>query len=70
MKSSLIRLKTDIRNVSKIEVKNKGRDLLKDIIENIIDANDKLDDMSGLEVAKRQERQGLKILTPQQMLSS
>ena len=37
MKSSLLRLKADFRNMSKNEVKNKGLDLLKDIIEKIID---------------------------------
>ena len=66
IKFSLLRLKADIRNMPKNEVKIKGLDLLRDIIEKIID-------MSSLkteeEAAQRQQGQGLKILTPQQMIT-
>ena len=59
--------------MSNDEVKNKGLDLLESIIEKIIDANIILDDMPPLEseesAAQRQEGQGLKILTPKQMIT-
>ena len=59
--------------MSENEVKNKGLDLLKNVVEKIVDAN-KLLDMPELETEKsaerrrNQQRQGLKILTPKQMI--
>ena len=62
------RLENDTKNMPENEVKNKGLDLLKNIVRKIIDANQLLDDMLTLETeedaAERQEGQGLKILTP------
>ena len=62
------RLENDTKNMPENEVKNKGLDLLKNIVRKIIDANQLLDDMPTLETeeeaAQRQEGQGLKILTP------
>ena len=59
--------------MSEDEVKYKGLDLLKNIVRKIVDANQVLDDMSPLEteevVENRQQGQGLKILTPQQMIT-
>ena len=55
------------------ELKIKGLDLLKNIVRKIVDANQILDDMPPLETEekaeKRQQGQGLKILTPQQMIT-
>ena len=52
------------------EVKNKKLDYLKDLVRTIFDTNQKLDNMPPLvtkeEAKKRQQGQGLKILTPQQ----
>ena len=60
--------------MSENEVKNKGLDLLKNIVEKIVDANKLYKDMPELETEKsaerrrNQQRQGLKILTPKQMI--
>ena len=68
----LRKLKKDIQNMSEDEIKNKRLDYLKDFAKNIINANQKLDAMPTLEkeedAAQRQEGQGLKILTPKQMI--
>ena len=60
------KLKKDIKNMSENEVKNKGLDLLSDFIKKIVD-------MSPLEseeeAAQKQQRKGLKILTPEQMIT-
>ena len=73
IEAGLSELKNDIKNMSEDEVKNKGLDLLKNIVEKILDANKRLD-MPELETeesaAQRQQKgQGLKILTPKQMIS-
>ena len=71
IETGLLKLKTDIRNMSENEVKNKGLDLLKTIVDKILDVN-KLLDMPNLESAEQRRRdqqgQGLKILTPEQMI--
>ena len=55
------------------EVKNKKLDYLKDLVRTTFDTNQKLDNMPPLETKeeakKRQQGQGLKILTPQQMIT-
>ena len=59
--------------MSEDEVQNKKLDYLRDLVRKIVDASQKLDDMSDLEsvesAAQRQQGQGLKILTPQQMVT-
>ena len=71
--AGLIRLENAIKHMPEDEVKNKGLDLLKNIVTKIVDANQVLDDMSPLETEevaeKRLQGQGLKILTPQQMIT-
>ena len=71
----LQRLKDDIKNMSKDKVEEKKHlNHLKDLVGNIIDTKQKLNDMPPLETEeeaeKRQQlRQGLKILTPKQMIT-
>ena len=69
----LNKLDNDIRNMSEDEVRNKRVDYLKYLVRKIVDVNQELDDMPDLEteefVAQRQQGQGLKILTPQQMIT-
>ena len=55
--------------MSKNEVKNKRLDYLKDLDRSIVDANQNLGDTSQLEDEKPTTGQGLKILTPQQMIT-
>ena len=65
--------KDNIQNMSEDEIKNKRLDYLKDFAKTIINANQKLDAMPTLkkeeDAAQRQEGQGLKILTPKQMIT-
>ena len=73
VETGLLRLKTDIKNMSKNEVKNKGLDLLKNIVEKILDANELLDipeleSEKSAEQRRNQQEQGLRILTPKQMI--
>ena len=58
------KLKKDIKNMSEIEVKNKGVDLLSDFLKKIVD-------MSPLELEQEaaQKGKGLKILIPKQMIT-
>ena len=71
--AGLIRLENVIKNIPEDEVKNKELDLLKNIVRKIVDANQIVDDMAPLETEeeaeKRQHGQGLKTLTPQQMIT-
>ena len=60
-------MENDIENMPENEVKNKKLDLLKSIVRKIVDAIQKLE--SEEEAEKRQQGQGLKILTPQQMIT-
>ena len=68
----LKRLENDINNMSEDEVQNKKLDYLRDSVRKIVDASQKLDDMSDLEseesAVQIQQGQGLKI-TPQQMIT-
>ena len=73
--TGLLKLKTDIRNMSENEVKNKGLNLLKNIVGNILDAY-KLLNMTDLEAEetaeqkrRNQQREGLKTLTPKQLIT-
>ena len=64
----LRKLENDIRNMSEDEGENKRLSYLRDLVRKIVDANQKLDDMTPLKTEKsateKQKRQGLKILTP------
>ena len=59
--------------MSEDEVENKKLHYLKDLVRKIVDDNQKLDDMSPLKTeefaTERQKGQGLKILTPLQMIT-
>ena len=78
---NLLDLKKDIRNMSDDEIKNKNLDLIAYFVEKILDTVKKINqeqqpdttDMSELEdeksAAERQQGQGLKILTPEQMIT-
>ena len=69
----LKKLDRDIKNMSEDEVENRRLSYLKDLVGKIVDADQKLDDMPDLETeesaTKIQKGQGLKILTPQQMIT-
>ena len=69
----LRKLDSDIGNMSEDEVKNKRLRYLKDLVRKIVDTNQQVDDISDLETkesaAQRQQGQGLKILSPQQMIT-
>ena len=73
IETGFLKLKTDIKSMSEDEAKNKGLDLLKHIVQKILDIN-KLIDMPELETEefdeqrRNQQGQGLKILTPKQMI--
>ena len=73
IKSSLRDLKNDIKNMYENDLKKK-LDLLADLVEKILDTNEQLN-MPELETEesaaqrRNQQGQGLKTLTPQQMLS-
>ena len=65
-----IRLKrpeNDIKNMSEDEVENKKLDYLRDLFRISVDASQKLDEEKVAQGP--QEGQGLKILTPQQMIT-
>ena len=59
--------------MSENDVKNKKLDYLKDLDKSIVDTSQKLDDMPDLETkedaAKIQKGLGIKILTPQEMIT-
>ena len=59
--------------MSENDVKNKKLDYLKDLDKTIVDTSQKLDDMPDLETkedaAKIQKGLGIKILTPQEMIT-
>ena len=69
----LKRLENDINNMSEDEVENKKIDYLRDLVRKIVDVSQKLDDMPDLETEedaeKRQRGQGLKIMTPKEMIT-
>ena len=69
----LNKLHSDIRNMSEDEVENRRLDYLKDLVRKIVNANQQLDDIPDLETeesaAQRQEGQGLKIMTPSQLIT-
>ena len=70
----LKRLENDMDNMSENDVENKRLDYLRELIKNIVYINEKLDDMSPLEseeeeAAQRQRGQGLKIMTPNQLIT-
>ena len=63
----LRKLDEDINNVSENEVENRRLNYLKDLVRKIVGANQKLDEEKA---TQGQQGQGLKILTPKQMISS
>ena len=65
----LKRLENDIKNMSEDEVKNRRLNYLKDLVEAIVNASQKKDGKSEKSATERQEGQGLKILTPQQIIT-
>ena len=69
----LKRLVNDINNTSEDEVEDKKLDYLGELVRKIVDASQKLDDMPDLETEedaeRRQRGQGLKTLTPKQMIT-
>ena len=82
IKANLFKLKKDIRNMSYDEIKNKNIDLIAYFVEKSIDTVKKMNnqeqqqDTTNMPVleseesaAERQQGQGLKILTPQQMIT-
>ena len=60
-------LENNIKTIPENEVENKKLDLLRNIVGKIVDAFQKLE--SEEEAEKRQQGQGLKILTPKQMIN-
>ena len=69
----LRKLDSDMKNMCEDEAENKKLDYLRDLVRNIVDSNQELDDMPQLEseesAAQRQQRQGLKTMTPKQMIT-
>ena len=69
----LKRLENDIKNMSEDEVENKKLNYLKDLVRKIVDANQKLDDISPLKTEESttegHQGEGLEILTPQQLIT-
>ena len=61
------RPENDIKNMSEDEVENKKLDYLRDLFRIIVDASQKLDEEKPAQ--GQHEGQGLKILTPQQMVT-
>ena len=66
---TLRKLDGDIKNISEDEVENRRLNYLKDLVRTIIDTNQKLDEKSEESAAQRQQGQGLKLLTAQQMVT-
>ena len=66
-------MESDIKNMFQNEVENNKLDYLRDLVRKIVDASQKLDDIPDLEseeeAEKRQKGQGLKILTPKQLIT-
>ena len=62
----LERLENYINNMSEDEVENKKLDYLRHLVKKIVDASQKLDEKSA---AQRQQGQGLKIITPKEMIT-
>ena len=72
IKDKLKDLKTDIKYVSENEVKNTKLELLASLVEKILDFNELLnipDLESEKSATERQQGQGLKTLTPQEMIT-
>ena len=72
IEAGLEKLKNDMRNMSENEIRNKRLDVLANFIEEVL-IGDRMNDMPPLETeedaAKKQKGQGLKVLTPQQMIT-
>ena len=69
--AGLEKLKNNMKNMSKNEIRNKRLDFLKNFIEEAL-IGDRMNDMPPLETeevaAQRQQGQGLKIMTLKQMI--
>ena len=72
IEAGLKKFKNDIKNMSENEIRNKRFDLLANFIEQVL-IGDRMNDMLPLEdeeaAAQRQQGQGLKLLTPKQMIT-
>ena len=72
IEADLEKLKKDMKNMSENEIRNKRLNLLANFIEEVL-IGDRMNDMPDLETeeyaAQRQRGQGLKILTPKQMIT-
>ena len=72
IEADLEKLKKDMKNMSENEIRNKRLNLLVNFIEEVL-IGDRMNDMPDLETeeyaAQRQQGQGLKILTPKQMIT-
>ena len=72
IEAGLEKIKNDMRNMSENEIRNKRLDVLANFIEEVL-IGDRMNDMPPLEyeedAAQRQQEQGLKVLTPQQMIT-
>ena len=70
--AGLEKLKNEMRNMSENEIRNKRLDVLANFIEEVL-VGDRMNDIPPLEseedAAQRQKGQGLKILTPKQMIT-
>ena len=62
----MVHLDGDIKAMLEDEVENKKIIYLRDLVRKIVDANQKLDEEKA---AQRQQGQGLKIMTPKQMIT-
>ena len=66
IKSRLRSLKNDIKNMSEDKIRDKKLNLIVDLVEKILDANEQL---NMLDLEGEQSAEKLKILTPKQMIS-
>ena len=63
-------LENDKKNMSENDVRNKKLGYLKDLVRTIVNASQKKDEKSEKSARERQQGQGLKILTLQQMITT
>ena len=66
----LKKVENDKKNMSGNDVRNKKLGYLKDLVRTIVNASKKKDEKSQKSARERQQGQGLKILTPQQMITT
>ena len=66
----LKRLENDKKNMFENDVRNKKLGYLKDLVRTNVNASQKKDEKSEKSARERQQGQGLKVLTPQQMITT